>query len=107
MPGTVSTCVVIPDGSEIQVGCKQCRRIIVSTKGKYLVGVIVNEGGQSLAYTLGVDPPVFCCGEKKGVIKTFDTEDEAEAERLRVFAHLASKSPKGLPLVLVANETVQ
>ncbi|OGZ43083.1 MAG: hypothetical protein A2719_01845 [Candidatus Ryanbacteria bacterium RIFCSPHIGHO2_01_FULL_45_22] len=78
-------------------GCKVCRTILKI--GKFLIGLHVHEDGKDFKYFLGT-PPQEHCGEQKKILQCFETEEEAEAERLKVLSHLSEKgSTEGLPLM--------
>ena len=99
MPSECSVHVIEPD-MEINTGCKMCRRPISTTKDKFLIGLMIKEDKKEFRYFLGVDPPIMCCGEEKLVIKTFDTDEEAEAEKTRVMQYLDEHgSTEGLKLL--------
>jgi len=100
MPGNAKVHILVPDGKEITMGCKQCRHVISTSKDKFMIGLEVEEAGKTFKYFLGVDPPIKCCGEEKLIIKTFDTDAEAEAERVQIRQHLNTHhSTQGLRLI--------
>jgi hypothetical protein len=100
MLGKATVLVIEPDGKSLVMGCKVCKRTIASTKDKFMVGLIIEEDGQGFRYFLGVDPPITCCGEEKVIIKTFETDTEAETEKARVIQHLDEHgSTEGLKLI--------
>ncbi len=79
-------------------GCKVCREVLM--KGNFAIGIHVRENGSNFKYFLGASPQPEHCGEQKRLIQTFETDVEAEAEKLKVLAHLSEKgTTKGLPLM--------
>ncbi len=67
-------------------GCKICREILET--GKFLIGIHVRENGSDFKYFLGA-PPQKHCGEQKKFLQCFETEEDAEAEKLKVLSHLS------------------
>ena len=100
MEGNTKVCVIVPDGTDHIMRCKRCRKVFGSTKGKYMLGLIIRENAREYRYFVGVNPPIHCCGEKKAVIQTFDSDAEADAEMKRLLEYFESHhSTAGLELI--------
>ncbi len=85
-----------PEG--IVQGCKVCREVL--KRGNFAIGIHVRENGSNFKYFLGASPQPEHCGEQKKFIQTFETDVEAETEKIRVLAHLSEKgSTEGLSLI--------
>lgn len=81
------------------LGCYKCRKVLETTKDKYLIGLIIQESGQEFRYFLGVNPPIICCGQKQNIFQTFRDESEAWKEIERIRQHLQiHQSTQGLTL---------
>lgn len=89
--------MVIEHPAGITQGCKVCGEIL--KQGTFLIGIQIREDGKDLKYLLGTSPQEHC-GEQKKILECFDNEEDAEAEKLKVIAHLSEhKSTEGLPLL--------
>ncbi len=94
--GECQVMVVEPPTGVVQ-GCKKCRTVLV--KGNFLIGIHVRENRSDFRYFLGA-PPQEHCGEQKNFLQCFETEEEAEAEKIKVLSHLSEKgTTEGLPLM--------
>ena len=75
----------------LEQGCTVCRRIFPEhSHKKFAVGVIVNEQDGEYRYFIGNDE-VICCGEKKELVWTSDSEEDAEALQARVIEHMKTR----------------
>ncbi len=96
--------MVVEHPQGIVQGCKKCRQIL--KRGNFSIGLHVREDGVDYKYLLGA-PPQEHCGEEKKFIVCFETEEEAEAEKDRVLAHLSNTgSTAGLRLMEFAKPGV-
>jgi|GEM_PF-3897663 hypothetical protein len=84
-PGTAEV-LVIEHPPGIVHGCKHCGRIHL--RGRYAVGIKINEDGKEHHYMLGIETPIWCCGESKPFYQVFDDRDEATLVCEEVECHL-------------------
>ena len=83
-------------------GCKVCGEVLV--RGNFLIGIHVYEDGSDFKYFLGSAPQEHC-GEEKKFLRCFETESEAETERLSVLSHIAEKgTTEGLTLLKIIDK---
>ena len=98
--GKAHVLVVPADTEFFKFGCKICRKILYDLKGRYLVGILIEENGKEFKYFSGMDPSPICCDEEKGIPIHFDTADEAQVEVERIIEYLkTNQCTKGLKLV--------
>jgi|SRR3989344_5532477 len=78
-------------------GCKRCREIF--NRGQFSIGLSVGNGPTAKRYVVGIDPPVWCCGEEKKYILIFANESDAKTIETELFEHLKTKkTTEGLRL---------
>lgn len=79
--------------------CDQCMNIL--GKGRYVVSLKINKPfGEVLQLMLGVNPPIFCCGENRKVVQLFPSAKEAGEEKCKLVQYIQDhKSVDGLVLL--------
>ena len=101
MLGTAEVYVIVPSDKKMTCMCRKCGRRHFETTGKFMLGIKITDGGRRYGHVLGVsNPSTTCCGEDVAEIRTFETDAEAQQERVRVLEHIRrNSSTEGLRLL--------